>query len=77
MPSDPNAYATYRSLVTGRVGVFPVRLGDNDASLERVPAGTKPLAWVSSKRKRRKQTPKPSGDAPRDQEEENNAPEAE
>lgn len=45
MTGDLNAWRTYRHSVTGLVGVFPARLGDNDPHLTEVKEGAKRLAY--------------------------------
>ena len=69
--------ATYRHDVTGLVGTYPRRLGDNDPHLHEVSVGTKPLAYtpipaeaVKQLRASRKSTNESVGDAPRDEKEE-------
>ena len=62
---DPNALARYRHDVTGLLGIYPVRLGDNDPHLKRVKPDAKPLAPALIPNKS-----KSSGDAPRKKEEE-------
>lgn len=72
--SELAGYATYRHDVTGLVGVYPVRLGDNDAHLTRVKHGAKPLALAPIPREvvdaARAKSKAKSGDAPRDKKEE-------
>lgn len=66
MSSDPNALKWYRHDVSGLVGVYPARLGDNDPHLKEVKPNAKPLlpALIPNRRKNK------SGDAPRDKKEE-------
>jgi len=65
--SDPNELVTYRHDVTGLVGVYPARLGDNDPHLKRVKPGAKPLVRALIPKRKSKSK---SGDAPRDEKEE-------
>lgn len=71
---DPNTPRWYRHKVSGAVGVYPPALGENDPNLVEVPPGAKPLAYTPIPREavealRTKRKAK-SGDAPRDDKEE-------